>query len=274
MMERPAHLPDFKTPPLVEVVVGIQFARLKAMSVVHLGRAQRLYSDQFPIFEDRPPLEPRFEIISPATSTVNLERGGSAPQPSRLWLWNEMKTKLLQIQSDRFILNWRKVDLDYDYPHFEDIYGQFETYLDLFIAFLESEELGSIRVNQCELNYINQIRAMEDDELWTDPSSALRIASRSDWTDPEAPPEDSRFQARNILVHDGEELGRLIVDCQPARSAEGERILHMSVAVRGRPWGDSGSQIKAFMFWGREKIVQRFVNVTTKRYQEYWGRKK
>lgn len=273
MMERPAHLPDFKTPPLVEVVVGIQFARLKAMGVVHLGRVQRLFSDQFPTFEDRPRLDPGFEIIGPAVSTIKLEIGAGAPQPPRLWLWNEMKTQLIQIQSDRFILNWRRVDLNHQYPHFEDIYEQFNTYLGLFTDFLETENIGSIRVNQCEINYINQIRAMEGDDLWADPSVALRIANQSDWADPETPPEDLRLQVRNVLVRNDEELGRLIVDCQPARSAEDEQILHMSVAVRGRPWGGSLSEINEFIFWGREKIVHRFVNVTTKRYQEYWGRK-
>ena len=57
MVDRPADLPDYEHPPLVEVVLSVQFAELQGYRTVHAGL---LWEDKFrkayPIVAEQPPL--------------------------------------------------------------------------------------------------------------------------------------------------------------------------------------------------------------------------
>ena len=41
----------------------------------------------------------------------------------RLWLMNEEESRLLQLQQDRLVVNWRKLPSDTPYPHYQSICG-------------------------------------------------------------------------------------------------------------------------------------------------------
>jgi len=118
---RPADLPDFRKPPVTETVLSLQFEPLGGLTAAHLGLMWQRFRPQLPEVEEHPPLPPvfeKFEPPSPAQVEVTIEEKPPVP---RLWFLNPPKTELIQIQVDRFIHNWRKMQGMEPYPHYEPI---------------------------------------------------------------------------------------------------------------------------------------------------------
>ena len=66
-MPRPPDLPDFDNPPLVEVVLSVQFSDLQSYRTVHPGLLwERKFRESFPEFAEQPPLDPLFETLAPS----------------------------------------------------------------------------------------------------------------------------------------------------------------------------------------------------------------
>src|SRR5258708_12433324 len=62
---RPADLPDFERPPVTEVALSIQFARLPKVTNIHGGLLWSEFRADYPNYEEHPPLAPAFEIFGP-----------------------------------------------------------------------------------------------------------------------------------------------------------------------------------------------------------------
>ena len=92
-------------PPIVEVVCGVRFERLP-LDPLLLGAYWEPKRTNFPRHELHPPIYDR----GPVTPEY--------PFTPRVWLVSESGEFLLQIQADRFYVNWRKGEGDY--PRFSD----------------------------------------------------------------------------------------------------------------------------------------------------------
>ena len=107
-------LPDFERPPVIEVALSVQFKRLEALRSAHLGLLWAKFRPEgFPRTEDHAPLEPAFERFDPNLLRTQLGievRASDLPPLPRVWFLNEAGSELIQIQRDRFVHNWRKVD--------------------------------------------------------------------------------------------------------------------------------------------------------------------
>ena len=103
MVDRPADLPDYKNPPLVEVVLSVQFAELQGYRTVHAGLLwEDKFREAYPIVAEQPPLEPIFETFGPQASAPQFQiKQMPGPQMPRLWFMNLQKTELVQIQADQ-----------------------------------------------------------------------------------------------------------------------------------------------------------------------------
>jgi hypothetical protein len=67
--------PDFAKPPIVEFVLGAQFAPLENFTTGHFGLFwEQLGRDEWPIAGEEPPLDPQFELFdTPWRSARNLQ---------------------------------------------------------------------------------------------------------------------------------------------------------------------------------------------------------
>jgi hypothetical protein len=64
MTSRPlADLVDFDSPPVTEVVLGVQFNSLERFLSPHLGLVWSEFKQEFPIVEEHPYLPPTFETF-------------------------------------------------------------------------------------------------------------------------------------------------------------------------------------------------------------------
>ena len=269
-------LPRYDSPPVIELVLSVQFDPIDELHVPHFGVLWSQFRPDFPRTEEHPPIPPVIETFGQfalARLGFQVEMSELSLLP-RLWFLNEPGTELIQVQQDRFIHNWRKTDSGQEYPHYPYIRRRFETELKTFSSFLESEKLPRLKMNQCEVTYINHIVAGDG---WQTHSEVAKVlcpwsAQCSDEFLPD--PEDVNLNIR-YRFYDGEKnpMGRLHIKLQPAyRNVDQKAIFVLTLTSRGRPVGDGLQGALAFLDIGREWIVRGFTSVTTKEMHRIWKR--
>jgi len=276
MKTRSATLPDFESPPVIEVVLGIQFDRITGFQTIHAGHLWESFRGDFPQVQEHPPLDPAFETFGtkPVIGGVKLElMSGPLPFP-RLWFLNEAQTQLIQFQPDRFIHNWRKIQGGDVYPRYESIKTRFLDELATIEKFFREHALGELRPNQCEVTYVNHILSADGENLCEQPEDVFRFF-RKDFDQGVLDHfEDSRFQIRFILSDEEKRpIGRLYVDAQPARSRDGQPMIALTLTARGSTSTSTLEAASRFLDFGRDKIVRGFAELTTETMHERWRRR-
>ena len=198
----------------------------------------------------------------------------ASPVP-RLWFLNQDHTQLIQFQPDRFIYNWRKIGSTSaaDYPRYEFIRTRFIEQYAILQSFLNSQRLGHVEPNQCEVTYVNNIPSGQDEELASAVGRVIRF-----WTDPPSsgaltPIEDMRFLFRSPLYGaDGRFVGRLTVATEPAGRQDGIWIIRLTLTSRGLPLQDTDEGVFQFFDLGRDRIVRAFTELTTEEMHNRWER--
>jgi len=264
---RPEHLPDYLTPPLHEVVIGVQFSPPKEYHQIRAGEVWALYKREFPKVQEQPALEPAFEtfgIPSTPKPRVNLITGASH---DRYWFVADEGDELIQFQQDRLLHNWRRVgDQTNAYPRFEKMIERFSEEirsLEKYFASLSSEALA---ITQCEITYLNHIRIETWPPKLDDWFQGLSLAGTSI--------DDANIGFRQIIRDDNQQpIGRITHEITAGLTREGVRILILNLTVRGAPEGPDIESALRFLKNGRELIVNRFTEITTKKAHSIWGRK-
>lgn len=104
-------LEKLANPPIVEVVCGVRFAPIPQIDPISLGRFRDKRRNEFPFHQLHPAI---------VDEGRNLEIHAGVP-PIRTWLISSDDAWILQVQSDRFYLNWRARNKNY--PRFSDASG-------------------------------------------------------------------------------------------------------------------------------------------------------
>jgi uncharacterized protein (TIGR04255 family) len=264
-VQRPSHLPDFSSPPLDEVVLGVQFVPVSGYQSIHAWRVWDLFRSEFPLVQEQPPIAPAFETFGlPQAGKISFEFM-SAPPHSRFWFLSKDNDELIQFQSDRLLHNWRKVgDKTNEYPRFEAIIEKFERELLVLQDFFQNFRPGSLQINQCEISYVNKIDLLSDQR----PEHWLRFVSFN-----ELDVDDFSTTFRRILVgEDQKPRGRLICEASSGGDAKGRKIISLSLTARGTPESPNISGALDFLKQGRETVVAAFGDVTTNSAHQTWGR--
>jgi uncharacterized protein (TIGR04255 family) len=199
---------------------------------------------------------------------IQFEALGAPPTP-RFWFTDDRGAELIQVQKDRFIKNWRKSVEGDSYPRYERVREGFDKDFSEFTQFVSRNQLGTIRVNQCEVTYINHIVAGQG---WTNHSDIDEVFTI--WRQPQAnfpgPAQDLTFRARfPILDASGGFVGRLHATLQSVwRTSDGAPMFVLDLTARGQVGVGTD-----FFDLGREWIVRSFAKLTTSTMHEIWGRR-
>lgn len=97
---RPPDLPDYKSPPLVEVALSVQFDELKRLDTAHFGLLWKMFRKHFPRTEHHEELDSlteNFERPLPAKPSIQLQTL-NRPAAPRIWFLNAAGTELIQVQ--------------------------------------------------------------------------------------------------------------------------------------------------------------------------------
>lgn len=262
-------IPGYKNPPLNEVFLGVQYDSLEAFNLTTYGLLWERFKEHFPEVQHHMPLEATFEKIGgrkqsiSELSRIKLEPMTSAPL-LRAWFVSSDGRELIQLQPDRFIRNWRKLELDDAYPRYEQrLRPEFLNDFKKVAHFYQENNLGILKPNQCEVSYVNHIDADKAHYLLNDVFVG--------WSEQYELSEIADIESININIKhiikdsDGEFIGRLYVKIQPAFKLQDDKpIFLIELTIKGRPLGEGIEGVMNFMDMGREKIVRAFTKMTTK----------
>jgi uncharacterized protein (TIGR04255 family) len=266
----PSPFPEFERPPLNEVVIGVQFEPLKDLHVAHLGLYWSRIRHRYPFTEEQPPLPPQVEPPG-VTAQVPAISFQSGPFMPRSWFLDATKNELIQLQSDRFLRNWRQIEGTEPYPRFPFLIKRFKEEWESFLVFLNEEGLGPPSVNQCELIYINHL---EPGFGWNDYSelgkvfTMLRTPGGSGFL---PAPELLNWESRYKLP---QERGRLHVQLQPVfRARDLKLILSFNLTARGSPAQSTADRLFAWFDLAHEWVVKGFDQLTEPTMHQFWKKK-
>jgi len=267
-------LPSFAAPPVSEVALSAMFPPLNDLHAGHLGAYWQSVRADFPKLQQQPPLSPAEpEVLgSSAGPTFSVQLVPAFTTP-RFWLISDDESLLVQVQSDRLVLNWRKVAADCEYPRYSLMRERFEAEWTRFTDYLTTESIRPPETMHGEITYVNTITPSS---VWSEHADADKVFSqfRSLALPSEVvSPEDVRLLERFVFPNrSNETTGRLYVQLDPVRLAStGDPAFNLSLTARGAR-SDDANDLLDFMDAGRERIVQVFTAMTTVEAHAMWGR--
>jgi uncharacterized protein (TIGR04255 family) len=276
--------PSFSRPPVVEVVTGVQFQKIPGLHAGHFGLFWDRVRDRFPQVRHQQPLlrsvERQVEGNLPSRHGIRLQPMAAEDFVPRIWFIDTGDCELLQIQTDRFIRNWRKRPANTVYPrYFETIRPAFAKDLGLFMKFLTQQKLSVPVFDQCELTYINHIHPAG---IWEEFARLDKVFAGWQsgycdgvWADPESVAVRT---SHALLGKTGEFIGRLYLEIDSAFTSEGvtdaaaEKTFVMKLIARGRPLGEGAEGVFLFLDLAHEQIVRGFDKITTPQMHAAWGK--
>jgi uncharacterized protein (TIGR04255 family) len=206
-------------PPIAEVVCGVKFADLAGLDPVLIGAYWHERREEFPERQLHEALQDPHEVVWSSSPLV------------RVWLMTRDGEFLLQMQHDRFYLNWRRIGAG-TYPRFNDrddqrgvltrTLSEFET----FSSFCERALDARPRPLRCELTKIDHL---VEGRHWSDLDDLSRMLP---WLRTFA--AFARSEAPTVAVQFSEQRdgGHLHVSLRvPTRASAGRRVVVMETRV-------------------------------------------
>jgi uncharacterized protein (TIGR04255 family) len=277
VMNRQVGPPKFTAPPVSEVAVAIYFPALEGVNHFELAHLHELWRADFPKTEEHPTAPP-VEIEAENALAMNIAMnirfafisdGGAASWP-RSWFVAESGDRLIQLQRDRVVVNWRRTDASQPYPHYSQLRADIQR-IAADVGDLVLRSTGAeLRPSQVEVTYVNPIRTGSGSSL----SDWLRSWSGDRSTGFLPDPEDVRVAMRYRIVDDREAWrGRLYVMVEPTPTADDDDDqVVMQVFARVALPADGGlAEALGALDLAHEWVVKGFHDVTTVKAHELWG---
>ncbi len=262
-------LPEFWNPPIIEAVLSVEFQPIKGWGIPHFGLFWKEIRPEYPLFEVKPPL---MTIARPSATTrvprVQLE---FIDIPGvRCWFIDESQSRLLQLQDDRLIINWRKVRKDdaLRYPKYSTNREVFEREWERYKDFLKREGLGSPMVNGCEVSYINHI---EKGGCWNNFDDLHKVFTR--WAPPSYEsglPSPDGVSVNLEYAMPKENLHLTLEIVTAIRHGDFREVLQFTLTARGGP--DSG-ETEGILNWldrAHDTVAKAFRQLTTEQVRDTW----
>lgn len=146
---------DFDNPPVTEVVCGMLFKPVEGFLTPHIGLLWEKFKPAYSTCQDVPPLVPiRESFDQPQSATMELT---TLPPLPRVWFVHDEGNSVVQIQRDRFLVNWRKTQPNDEYPRYRKFIQTYRGHQATFFRFLTESGLNVPTPSQYELSYISHI---------------------------------------------------------------------------------------------------------------------
>jgi uncharacterized protein (TIGR04255 family) len=262
------HVPKFRNPPVIETVMGVEFATIPGFEVPFFGVFWNRIRERYPSCETKPILAPRIETFGAPQGEEARVQMMSTPE-ARCWFVSEDESEVIQLQNDRLVFNWRKRGGNDKYPGYDEFMKpSFIRLWNEFHDFLGDNNLASPQIIQAEITYVSHIPKHEG---WN------RIADWSEVFTSIAPPradgilsnpESAAFGCTFVLP-DGRT--RLRFDAKHAfRPNDANEVIALNILARGKP---ESSELQSVVDWfdeGRRWVVRGFADFTTDKMHKHW----
>jgi uncharacterized protein (TIGR04255 family) len=194
------------------------------------------------------------------------------PPLRRVFYTTDDGNYLLQVQPSRFLANWKREREEDQYPRFTAAYNRFTRGWAQFLEFVAEENIGTPRVNQYELTYINHI--FETTQPF--PEAMQEYLGFFKWRNATTlkflpPPHIANFRAQ-FQLPDGKGTLHLTVN-HGARKSDNKGALLVELTARGparTDWSDMQKWFEAAHEW----VVTGFTDLTTSEAHRVWERER
>jgi uncharacterized protein (TIGR04255 family) len=258
-------------PPVDEVALSIQFPPIPGFNVQHFGMYWQRVRNEYPRFEVRPPITNLVEQFAPTAVGRQIGFALVDVPEIRGWYLDQTGNRLIQVQRDRFVHNWRKLTGNEAYPRYPSLRETLEKEWHRFCEFLKDEKLEQPKANQCEVLYVNNI---EYEKGWSGYGELDRVVATL-----ATPKSKNRFLpapervTMQVVYRLEDSAGRLHVQFNPViRARDGKEVLQMSLTARGAPKSSSDEDVFAWLDLGRKWVVRGFADFTTSEMHTVWGK--
>jgi uncharacterized protein (TIGR04255 family) len=256
---------EFDNPPIDELICGLEFEPPLGpdFRIPHIGAFWQQVRADFPKCEHAQPIATQGQLL------VDPETGIPLP---RVWLISENEQKLMQIQRDRILFNWRKRAPDHVYIRFAAALQQLVHGVRQFWAFLDGERIATPKAQKYELTYTN---ILTKGAGWDQPADIAKLIRIT-------PPSEALSAFPNLLATSGGAAGSL-PDGRgelAAKVAFGNRVIDgtpiykFDLTARGLGESNSIESMEEWFRFAHDQISDLFVAITTERAQyEIWRRR-
>jgi uncharacterized protein (TIGR04255 family) len=262
--------PHYKNPPVNEVICGVLFESMDELLSPYTGLLWEVFKDDYPTCEEQPPIVPAIERYDD-TPQASDPTAGFLPYP-RIWFVHRDGTGVIQIQRDRFLHNWRRLQEDDEYPRYETVIEVFKERLSRFEAFLEEHELPRMKPLQYELTYSNPI---PQGEAWASLEEIGGLLPDSSWRkdDGRFLPDPSAINWRTSFDMP-DRLGRLHVTAKTAmRRSDRKPLMVLELTARGFVPQHDAVAMSQWFDAAHKWIVCGFEDLTSEKVQaDVWGK--
>lgn len=252
--------PEFDKPPVIEVVCGILFKQLSSLQAVQLGTFWDKLKPEYDHSKEVAPLAPAIEqFVDP--KPLQLQLSDIPPLP-RTWLLTSKENGIVQIQRDRFLHNWKKVEPADEYPRYKQVIAKFKERFQAFERFLSDAGLGPIEPLQYEMTYINHIPQGDGWNSLQDLGHVFPdFAHRDDKNRFLTEPDIVNWRTSFVLP---EKRGRLHTVIRNAlRATDKKPMLLFELTTRGMPKDPSRKAMWGWFELGHRWIVKGFEDLTS-----------
>ncbi len=251
----------YEFPPIDEIVCGIRFDSIKKLQSGHIGLLWQKLRPDFAKIEDR--------ILVPPLPSEDFENPERFPLP-RVWFIHKNRNDLVQLQRNRFLFNWRRIQPEDEYPGYVKVIDNFEKYLSCLQEFLAEEDLDVLVARGYELTYIDLIPKGQGWENLGDLGKVfpnlVSLTSQSILS------TDIRIINWQTILGLPADLGELRVSLRNAkRDSDSQLLLHIEFsAYCSKPYHPMRDWFDAV----HNAVIELFSNAVSDEIQEkYWGRK-
>lgn len=263
----------FLNPPIKEVSYSAQFEPVKGFHMGFKGLLWGEYREQYPLVEHNEPLDHEIERFGAVTRNIHRPKFKlveGIPHP-RVMMLSEDQNRLIQVQSDRFIFNWRKYSSDdLEYPRYVSLRDEFRDELDKFESFVVKNGLvKSLEFNQVEITNVNHIptenKQISDVILGMDDGKDLSASLKA---------ESFGSQMKHLICQGSEPIGRLYTNIEKANMiSDGTEVFVLRFLARAHPRKRSKDGLFEMMDILRGHINQSFDALTTENMHKIWKKK-
>lgn len=262
-------LPYYQSPPVAEVICGIQFDPLPGFRSSHFGLFLQAVKDEYPSTEDRPPIGDFTEIQEGTTAKGEIAVLDMPPL-RRVFYLDLSGNFLLQLQPSRFLANWRRQTDNDEYPRYSATFGRFIEGWAKFRRFADESGLEPLNANQYELTYINHI---EEEEV-AFPSGLEHFLPFFAWSAAHSEPflPDPSSAAIHLAFGLPDGKGRLHLTIgHGIRPRDKKKIVVADFTARG-PAKSDWSDMESWFSLAHEWIVRGFTDLTSTEAHKNWRR--
>lgn len=269
-------LVSFKSPPVAEVILGVQFSGAITTEAQLLGEFWPRIRKGFPNLERGEPFDTLSEDFGPKQAGPRIEIRFSDGEPQRYLFSSADGRWLVQVQPERIAFNWRRIDPSDAYPRYKQVRRKFIALYQDFLATATSDLAEANPPDWCATTYSNhQVLARKgESELPGALSDILQFVKPAGRMLP--PAEDTTLVQRHVLpptvTGESQPSGRFYIQAGPGvRSTDDRQGYGLQLRAVARPDGPSRAAVIRRHDLSHNLIVGSFKEITTSKMHKLWG---